>query len=139
MSNKKDENGNLLPDHLRLSEFGLKLRSTSLDELPSLINVLKGDMSLIGPRPFISEYLPLYNNHQKRRHLVKPGITGWAQINGRNALSWAERFDLDIWYVENISFWLDIKILFRTFVKVTKSEDISPTDAVTMEPFKGNN
>lgn len=138
MTNEKDSEGNLLPDKDRITGFGSFLRKTSLDELPSLLNVLKGDMSLVGPRPLLMQYLPLYNDFQKRRHEVKPGITGWAQVNGRNAISWEKKFELDIWYVENQSFWLDIKILFLTIFKVFKREGISQEGEATMEIFKGN-
>ena len=138
MTNEKDKNGDLLPDELRLTSFGSWLRSTSLDELPSLINVLKGDMNLVGPRPLLMEYLPLYNSHQARRHAVKPGITGWAQVNGRNLLSWEEKFDLDVWYVDNRSLLLDIKILILTVWKVIKREGISANNHATMELFRGN-
>jgi sugar transferase EpsL len=139
MTHEKDEEGNLLPDKDRLTSFGSFLRKTSLDELPSLFNVLKGDMSLVGPRPLLMQYLPLYNDFQKRRHEVKPGITGWAQINGRNAISWEKKFELDVWYVENQSFLLDMKILFLTFYKVFKREGISAEGEATVEYFKGNN
>jgi lipopolysaccharide/colanic/teichoic acid biosynthesis glycosyltransferase len=128
----------LLSDHERLSNFGVILRSTSLDELPALWNVLKGEMSLVGPRPLLMEYLPLYNKKQKRRHDVKPGITGWAQVNGRNAILWQEKFDLDVWYVENQSFWLDLKILFMTVKKVIIRDGISKGGEVTMSKFTGN-
>lgn len=138
MTDKKDENGNLLPDEKRLTKIGKIIRKTSIDELPQLINVLKGDMSLIGPRPLLVEYLPLYNTFQKRRHEVKPGITGWAQVNGRNAISWQKKFEFDVWYVDNISFLLDIKILLLTLKKVIKPEGISSGNNVTMEKFKGN-
>lgn len=138
MMDTKDIKGNDLPDAQRLTPFGLWLRSTSLDELPELWNVLKGEMSFVGPRPLLMEYLPLYNELQMHRHDVKPGITGWAQVNGRNAISWDEKFSLDVWYVDNCSLWLDIKILFMTFVKVIKRSDISQDDHVTMEKFKGN-
>lgn len=138
MSNLTDENGNLLPDKDRLTKFGIFLRKSSLDELPSLFNILKGDMSLVGPRPLLMQYLPLYNEFQKRRHEVKPGITGWAQINGRNAISWPKKFELDVWYVDNQSFWLDLKILFITIYKVFKREGISAEGEVTMSPFTGN-
>jgi lipopolysaccharide/colanic/teichoic acid biosynthesis glycosyltransferase len=138
MTNETDETGNLLPDKDRLTNFGNFLRKTSLDELPSLFNVLKGDMSLVGPRPLLMQYLPLYNEIQKRRHEVKPGITGWAQINGRNALSWQKKFELDVWYVDNQSFWLDLKILFLTFYKVFIREGISAEGEATMKPFTGN-
>lgn len=138
MRDAVDGNGNVLPDSQRLTPFGLKLRATSLDELPSLISVLKGDMSLVGPRPLLVEYLPLYSAEQAKRHNVRPGITGWAQINGRNSISWEEKFDLDIWYVENRTLWLDIKILFLTVKKVFVKEGISADGHVTIEPFKGN-
>ena len=139
MTNERDLEGILLPDELRLTKFGKFLRSTSLDELPSLWNVLKGDMSLVGPRPLLVEYLPLYSTKQVRRHEVKPGITGWAQVNGRNAISWDEKFELDVWYVDNKSIWLDIKILLLTIKKVISRQDISEKDNVTMTPFKGSN
>jgi lipopolysaccharide/colanic/teichoic acid biosynthesis glycosyltransferase len=138
MTDGKDAQGYLLSDHERLTTFGHILRKTSLDELPQLLNVLKGDLSIIGPRPLLVDYLPLYNDFQRRRHEVKPGITGWAQVNGRNALSWNEKFKLDIWYVDNISFCLDIKILFLTFFKVFKSNEISSGTSETMEKFTGN-
>ncbi|WP_424924336.1 sugar transferase [Alloalcanivorax xenomutans] len=138
MTDERDENGELLPDNLRLTKFGAFLRSTSLDELPELINVLKGDMSLVGPRPLLMEYLPLYSERQYRRHEVRPGITGWAQINGRNALSWDEKFELDVWYVENRSLWLDIKILFLTILKVVKRDGISHGGEATMPRFEGS-
>lgn len=139
MVDSKDANGNPLPDSGRLTPFGQKLRSSSLDELPELWNVVKGDMSLVGPRPLLMEYLPLYNKEQNRRHLLRPGITGYAQVNGRNAISWDEKFELDIWYVENQSLWLDIKILFKTVIKVLKAEDIKASNHVTVENFRGNN
>jgi len=139
MTNSKGESGNLLPDRDRLTSFGAFLRKTSLDELPSLWNVLKGDMSLVGPRPLLMEYLPLYSDEQMRRHEVKPGITGWAQINGRNAISWEEKFKLDIWYVENQSLWLDVKIILITIWKVLKREGISQNNHVSMEKFTGSN
>lgn len=132
-----DEQGNPLPNEQRFTKFGNFLRSTSLDELPELWNVLKGDMSLVGPRPLLVEYLPLYNQHQARRHEVRPGVTGWAQINGRNAISWEQKFDYDVWYVENQSFWLDIKILFSTVKKVFVREGISSSETVTMPKFRG--
>ena len=138
MTDERDENGDLLPDEARLTKFGAFLRSTSLDELPELINVLKGDMSLVGPRPLLMEYLPLYSERQYRRHEVRPGITGWAQINGRNALSWDEKFELDVWYVENRSLWLDIKILFLTVLKVVKRDGISHGGEATMPKFTGS-
>lgn len=138
MTDKKDKKGLLLPDSQRLTPFGRFLRSSSLDELPQLFNILKGDMSFIGPRPLLIEYLPLYNAEQKRRHLVKPGVTGWAQVNGRNAISWPEKFKLDCWYVDHPSFWLDIKILWLTGLKVLKHEGISPAGQATMSQFDGN-
>ena len=138
MTNEKDANGNLLPDDKRLVGIGKFIRSTSLDELPQLFNVLKGEMSFVGPRPLLEEYLPLYNQKQKRRHDVKPGITGWAQVNGRNAISWEQKFDYDVWYVDNQSFWLDIKILWLTFLKVVKRSDISSSTSSTMEKFTGS-
>ena len=139
MTNTFDKDGILLPDELRLTKFGKFLRSTSLDELPSLWNVLKGDMSLVGPRPLLLEYLPLYSAHQVRRHEAKPGITGWTQVNGRNTISWSEKFDLDIWYVDNHSIWLDIKILLMTLKKVINRSGINQEGQATMEKFKGNN
>jgi lipopolysaccharide/colanic/teichoic acid biosynthesis glycosyltransferase len=138
MRNIYDVDGKLLPDPERLNNFGLWLRSTSLDELPELWNVLKGDMSLVGPRPLLEEYLPLYSTEQARRHEVKPGITGWAQINGRNAISWDEKFKLDCWYVDNRSFWLDIKILWLTLLKVLARENISTFGDETAPKFTGN-
>ena len=138
MTNEKDANGNLLPDDKRLVGIGKFIRSTSLDELPQLFNVLKGEMSFVGPRPLLEEYLLLYNEKQKRRHDVKPGITGWAQVNGRNAISWEQKFDYDVWYVDNQSFWLDIKILWLTFLKVVKRSDISSSTSSTMEKFTGS-
>ena len=139
MSDKRDAQGNLLPDAERLTKVGKWVRSTSLDELPQLINVLKGDMSLIGPRPLLIKYLPLYSETQKRRHEVRPGITGWAQVNGRNAISWDKKFEYDVWYVDHLSFLLDCKIVWRTIKKVIIREGISSDTSVTMEPFKGNN
>ncbi|WP_290518651.1 sugar transferase [Alcanivorax sp.] len=139
MTDDRDDNGKLLPDAKRLTSFGQFLRSTSLDELPELWNVLKGDMSLVGPRPLLMEYLPLYSERQARRHDVRPGVTGWAQINGRNALSWEERFELDVWYVENRTLWLDIKILFLTVWQVVKRDGISQDGEATMSKFTGNN
>ncbi|NRD74698.1 sugar transferase [Shewanella sp. VB17] len=138
MKDAVDCRGNTLPDTERLTLFGKKLRSSSLDELPGLWNVLKGDMSLVGPRPLLIEYLPLYNKAQAKRHNVRPGITGWAQVNGRNAISWDQKFKLDVWYVENQSFWLDIKILLLTVKKVFVKEGISAEGHATIEPFKGN-
>ena len=137
MNDRRDALGNLMPDAARLTAIGNFVRKTSLDEIPQLLNVIKGDMSLVGPRPLLIEYLPLYNNLQKRRHEVKPGITGWAQINGRNAISWEAKFEYDIWYVDHVSFWLDIKILLLSVKKVFKSEGISSTGHVTMPHFKG--
>ena len=139
MTNETDANGNLLPDKKRLKGIGKVIRSLSLDELPQLFNVLKGDMSFIGPRPLLVEYLPLYNKRQKKRHEVKPGITGLAQVKGRNALSWREKFEYDVYYVENLSFWLDMKILFLTIYKVLKREGISQEGQATMEKFNGEN
>ncbi len=138
MTNEKDENGELLPDDQRLVGVGKTIRSLSLDELPQIFNVLKGDMSFVGPRPLLIEYLPLYNERQKKRHDVKSGITGWAQVNGRNAISWEQKFDYDVWYVEHQSFWLDMKILWMTLLKVVKRHDISSDTSVTMEAFKGS-
>jgi lipopolysaccharide/colanic/teichoic acid biosynthesis glycosyltransferase len=137
MSNAKDANGKLLPDELRLTSFGKFVRKTSLDEIPQLLNVIKGDMSLIGPRPLLVEYLPLYNETEKRRHDVRPGITGWAQVNGRNAISWGKRFELDIYYVDHISFKLDMLIVFMTLKKLVKPEGISQQGHVTMPVFEG--
>ncbi|WP_276570434.1 sugar transferase [Bacillus cereus] len=139
MTDEKDEQGNLHSDYLRLTSFGKFLRKLSLDELPQLINVMKGDISLIGPRPLLMEYLSLYTPEQDRRHDVRPGITGWAQVNGRNAISWEEKFELDVWYVDHQSFWLDMKIIFLTIVKVFKSEGISQNGHVTIERFTGGN
>lgn len=139
MTDARDAKGTLLPDEERLPAFGKLLRSTSLDELPGLWNVLKGDMSLVGPRPLLVEYLPLYSDEQARRHEVRPGITGWAQVNGRNAISWQQKFDYDLWYVNNQSFGLDIKILFLTVKKVLVRADISQDNQATMEKFNGNN
>jgi len=138
MTNEKDENGNLLPDEQRLLGLGKTIRSLSLDELPQIFNVLKGEMSFVGPRPLLIEYLDRYNDEQKRRHDVKPGITGWAQVNGRNAISWEQKFEYDVWYVDNQSFWLDIKILWMTFLKVVKRSDISSDSSATMEKFMGS-
>jgi lipopolysaccharide/colanic/teichoic acid biosynthesis glycosyltransferase len=138
MLDGKDKDGNLLPDDQRMTKFGAFLRSTSLDELPGLFNVLKGDMSLVGPRPLLVQYLPLYNKEQARRHNVRPGITGWAQVNGRNAISWDKKFELDVWYVDNQSFLLDLKILFLTVKKVFVREGMSADGHVTIEPFKGS-
>ena len=138
MTNEKDTEGNLLPDDQRLIGIGKFIRSTSLDELPQLFNVLKGEMSFVGPRPLLIEYLDLYDETQKRRHDVKPGITGWAQVNGRNAISWEQKFEYDVWYVDNQSFWLDMKILWMTFLKVVKRSDISSNTSATMEKFTGS-
>ena len=137
MTNDCDKNGKLLGDEIRLTKFGKLLRSSSLDELPSLWNVLKGDMSLVGPRPFIAKYLSLYTARQARRHEVKPGVTGWAQVNGRNKISWEEKFDLDVWYVDNQSFWLDIRILWMTIIKVITRSGINQDGQATIENFKG--
>lgn len=139
MTDKKDSQGNLLPDAERLTKVGSFVRQTSLDEIPQLINVLKGDMSIIGPRPLLPQYLPLYNESQKRRHEVRPGITGWAQVNGRNAISWAKKFELDVWYIDHLSFALDCKIIFLTFKKVFKKEGINKEGQATTEVFNGNN
>ena len=138
MTDVRDEEGRLLPDARRLTRFGKFLRSSSLDELPELWNVLRGEMSLVGPRPLLMEYLPLYNEEQARRHEVRPGITGWAQVNGRNALSWDEKFKLDVWYVDNQSFWLDLKILGLTFWRVLRRDGISGRGEATMSKFRGN-
>jgi lipopolysaccharide/colanic/teichoic acid biosynthesis glycosyltransferase len=138
MNDQKDDSGNLLPDADRLTPVGKLVRKTSLDELPQLWNVLIGDMSLVGPRPLHVRYLPRYNEFQKRRHEVKPGITGWAQVNGRNALSWDQKFDYDVWYVDHRSFWVDTKILWMTVLKVVKSEGINSATSATMEEFEGN-
>jgi undecaprenyl phosphate N,N'-diacetylbacillosamine 1-phosphate transferase len=138
MTDERDENGELLPDSVRLTKFGKFLRSTSLDELPELFNILKGDMSIVGPRPLLVQYLPLYSTHQKRRHEVRPGLTGLAQVSGRNAISWEEKFDLDVNYVDNMSFWNDCKIILLTAKKVVVREGINSETAATMEPFKGN-
>ena len=138
MKDPVDDKGNALPDSERLTLFGLKLRATSLDELPGLISVLKGDMSLVGPRPLLVEYLPLYSESQAKRHHVRPGITGWAQVNGRNAISWEQKFEYDVWYVENQSFWLDVKILLLTVKKVLVREGVSPENETIMSKFKGS-
>ncbi|WP_196811650.1 sugar transferase [Butyrivibrio sp. VCD2006] len=137
MTDAKDENGNLLPDEDRLPEFGKKLRATSLDELPELFNILKGDMSLVGPRPLLVKYLPLYNDEQRRRHDVRPGLTGWAQVNGRNLLSWEDKFEKDVYYVDHQSFLLDLNIIFMTVAVVFKHDDINSATDATMEAFKG--
>lgn len=139
MTDKRDSIGKLSDDNDRLTKFGLFLRRTSLDELPQLINVLKGDLSFIGPRPLLIKYLPLYSEEQKRRHLVKPGITGWAQVNGRNAISWTEKFKLDLWYIDNLSFFLDMKILIMTIMKIILREGISKDGYATSDAFNGNN
>ena len=139
MTNKNDAKGNLLSDVKRLNALGHFLRASSLDELPTFWNVIKGDMSLVGPRPLLMEYLPLYNKNQKRRHEVKPGITGLAQVNGRNAISWEAKFDFDIWYVDNQTFWLDIKILFLTVITVLSANNVNASDKVTMKKFSGTN
>ena len=139
MKNSTDKNGNLLSDNERVTKFGSFLRSFSLDELPELINILKGDMSLVGPRALLVQYLGLYNDEQIRRHEVLPGLTGWAQINGRNSITWSEKFKLDVWYVDNWSLWLDVKIFFLTFWKVLKREGINQSESVTMEYFNGSN
>ena len=139
MTDKKDENGNLLPDADRLTKIGSFVRKTSLDEIPQLLNVIKGDMSLVGPRPLLPKYLELYNDFQRRRNEVKPGITGWAQVNGRNSISWEKKFEYDVWYVDNVSFLLDIKILIITVLKVVKSEGINEQGQATSNEFKGNN
>lgn len=138
MVDLRDENGNLLPDEVRLTEFGKKLRSLSLDELPELVNILKGDLSIVGPRPLLTQYLPLYNEHQSRRHEVRSGLTGYAQVNGRNAISWEEKFDLDIYYVDHISFALDVKIFIQTVLTVLKREGINGENVATMEVFRGS-
>jgi len=137
MTNQRNKEGNLLPDDQRITPIGKFLRSTSIDEIPQLLNVLLGDMSLVGPRPLLCEYLSLYSDKQKKRHLVKPGITGWAQVNGRNAISWEEKFDLDVWYVEHWSFWLDLKILLLTLGKVIRREGINSQSNAAVEAFKG--
>ncbi|PTX19031.1 lipopolysaccharide/colanic/teichoic acid biosynthesis glycosyltransferase [Pontibacter mucosus] len=139
MNDLKNAQGNLLPDEVRLTPVGKFVRKTSLDEIPQLLNVIKGDMSLIGPRPLLVEYLPLYSDEQFRRHEVRPGITGWAQVNGRNAISWNQKFQYDVWYVDNISLWLDLKIIFMTIFKIFKSEGISAEGVATMPKFQGNN
>ena len=137
MTDERDENGNLLPDDQRLTRFGQILRSTSLDELPELWNILRGDMSIVGPRPLLVKYLPLYNEEQRHRHDVRPGLTGWAQANGRNAISWEEKFKLDVWYVQHISFLVDVKVIFMTVKKVFCRDGISSETSVTMEEFSG--
>lgn len=139
MTDERDENGNLLPDEARLTKVGRFVRSTSIDELPQILNVLKGDMSLIGPRPLLVQYLPLYSPEQARRHEVRPGISGWAQCHGRNAISWTERFKLDVWYVDHVSFWTDVKVVWITLMKVLKRSDINEAGHATMEAFNGHN
>ncbi len=139
MTDERDSEGNLLPDEVRLTKVGKFVRSTSIDELPQLINVLKGDMALIGPRPLLVQYLPLYSKEQMRRHEVRPGISGWAQCHGRNAISWSEKFKLDVWYVDHLSLMTDIKVIFITIKNVLMRKDISSSTSVTMEPFNGNN
>jgi undecaprenyl phosphate N,N'-diacetylbacillosamine 1-phosphate transferase len=138
MNDKKDKNGELLPDSVRLTSIGKFIRKTSIDELPQLINVLKGDISLIGPRPLLMEYLPLYNETQMRRHEVRPGISGWAQVNGRNTISWEEKFNYDVYYVDHVSFALDLKIFFKTIYNIVKSDGISSGTSATMEKFRGS-
>jgi len=138
MTDERDKNGELLPDEVRLTSFGKKLRATSLDELPEMFNILKGDMSFIGPRPLLVRYLPLYSERQSHRHDVRPGVTGYAQVNGRNAITWEEKFEKDIWYVEHISFLTDVKVLFKTVSVVLKREGISSETAATMEEFRGS-
>ena len=137
MTDARDEHGNLLPDEVRLTKFGKALRATSLDELPELWNILKGDMRLIGPRPLLVKYLPLYNEFQRHRHDVKPGLTGWAQVNGRNTISWEQRFEYDVYYVNHISFWMDVKILFQTVAVVFRHNDVNSATDATMEAFTG--
>ena len=139
MTNKTSEDGDLLPDSERLTTIGKVIRKTSIDEIPQLFNVLKGEMSLVGPRPLLPEYLAIYTKDQQKRHLVKPGLTGWAQVNGRNAISWSEKLKLDVWYVENISWKLDLRIIFRTIKKVVLSEGVNSRDMATTEPFNGQN
>ncbi len=138
MNDKKDKSGELLPDSDRLTSFGRLVRKLSIDEIPQLLNVIKGDMSLVGPRPLLVEYLPLYSLEQDRRHSVKPGITGWAQVNGRNAISWEKKFEYDVWYVDHLSFSLDLKILFLTFLKLFKTTEVNSATSATMEKFTGN-
>lgn len=139
MTDERDAGGKLLPDEMRLTKVGKLIRSTSIDELPQLINVLKGDMALIGPRPLVPEYLPLYSKEQMRRHEVRPGISGWAQCHGRNTISWSQKFEYDVWYVDHLTFWTDIKVVFITIKKVLAREDIAKEGMVSMEPFNGNN
>lgn len=137
MTDARDENGELLPDEVRLTRFGQALRSTSLDELPELFNILKGDMAIVGPRPLLVQYLPLYNERQKQRHCVRPGITGYAQVNGRNRISWEEKFELDVYYTEHLTWWMDIKVFFKTIKAVVVREGINNESSATMEAFKG--
>lgn len=139
MTDERDDNGNLLPDEVRLTKIGRFVRSTSIDELPQLINVLKGDMALIGPRPLLPQYLPLYSPEQMRRHEVRPGITGWAQCHGRNAISWTEKFKLDVWYVDHCTLWTDIRVIFLTIKNVLMRKDINSATSATMEAFNGHN
>ena len=139
MRDKRSDSGELLPDNQRTTPIGSVIRKLSLDELPQLWNILKGDMSFVGPRPLLPEYLPLYSKEQEKRHEVKPGITGWAQVNGRNTISWKQKFDYDLWYIQHQSFILDIKILGMTLTKVFKTKDVNSTGLITMEPFNGNN
>lgn len=139
MTDERDPEGNLLPDENRLTKVGKFVRSTSIDELPQLINVIKGDMALIGPRPLLVQYLPLYSKEQMRRHEVRPGISGWAQCHGRNAISWTEKFKLDVWYVDHCTLWTDIQVIWITIMKVLKRADINEAGQATMEPFTGNN
>ncbi len=139
MSDKRDDEGILLPDEQRITQIGRFLRSTSIDELPQLINVLKGEMSLVGPRPLLPQYLPLYSKEQFRRHEIRPGITGWAQCHGRNAISWTEKLKLDVWYVDHCSFWTDIKVIFMTIKNVLLREGINSSTSATMEAFNGHN
>ncbi len=139
MTDEKDEDGKLLPDNRRITKLGSFIRKTSIDELPQLINVLKGDMGIIGPRPLLFKYIPLYSKEQLKRHDVRPGMTGWAQVNGRNSISWSEKFELDVYYVNNVSLLLDIKIFWLSFAKIFKAKDVNQTDDRPMEPFNGNN
>ena len=139
MNDKRDNKGELLPDGKRLTPVGRIIRKTSLDEIPQLVNVLKGDMSLVGPRPLLPQYLKLYTSRQNKRHDVRPGITGWAQVNGRNAISWSKKLELDVWYVKNLSLRLDVQIMWLTFLKVIKSEGVNTANMATTEPFNGNN
>jgi lipopolysaccharide/colanic/teichoic acid biosynthesis glycosyltransferase len=139
MTDEKSKDGNLLPNHMRVTRFGTFLRKSSLDEIPQLINVIKGEMSLVGPRPLLFKYIPLYSSTQMRRHEVKPGITGLAQVNGRNAISWTKKFEFDVEYVENCSFWLDFRILLLTVIKVLRSEGVNKNQTTTSEPFNGKN